>query len=346
MKRWIAVFTAAVMLLLGCGVSAGAVSLEAGKDALIKEFVYGEGPETDGYTLDYRFYSPVTHSGDTTEYPVVIWLHGHSHGQYDGYQIKSNDITNWASEEFQSRFAGTRGAFVVAVRAPENIGISWSEDIIRPLKATIDSFLAENRKNVNPGRIYMGGFSLGGMMTFQMAMAYPEMFAAIFPVCPYITLTENQAQSFAGIPVWMTSGKKDHLVSYSGRIMKNWEAITNTSLVAESCRLSSLSEVCRPDGTAAPSEHYSWEAVTNDMFSANGGAYPYMTTISGTGESISLEYPEGMISWISGFSSDYTTDDTTDTEDSGGKIGILARIKGVFMSIYIIIRNLLRPLFG
>ena len=164
-------------------------------------------------------------------------------------------------------------------------------------------------------------------MTFQMAMAYPEMFAAIFPVCPYITLTENQAQSFAGVPVWMTSGKKDHLVSYSGRIMKNWEAITNTSLVAEI-----------PD--------YSWEAVTNDMFSANGGAYPYMTTISGTGESISLEYPEGMISWLSGFSSDYTTDDTTDTEDSGGKIGILARIKGVFMSIYIIIRNLLRPLFG
>jgi len=327
-------------------VSAGTISLSVGKNNLEKQFAYGEGPKTQGYVLDYRYFSPVNVGGDTTKYPVVIWLHGHSHGQYDGYQIKSNNITNWASDEFQSRFSESGGAYIVAVRAPENIGISWGKDLIEPLKRTIDDFVMKNIDNVNPSKIYAGGFSLGGMMTFEMAMAYPEMFAAIFPVCPYITLNNEDTAKFSDVPVWLTSGKNDHLVSYSGRVMKDWNAIVNTTSVKEISRLSTLEIVCKPDGLPAPSGHYSWEAVTNDMFSNKNSDYPYMKTVSATGEEVKLTYPEGMISWLDGFTSEYTSEDIILSDDNDGSISFFARLKGVFMVIYIFFRNLFRPITG
>ena len=46
----------------------------------------GVGPEKDGYTLDYRYFSPVK-AGDTTKYPLVIWLHGFANGSKPGYQL-------------------------------------------------------------------------------------------------------------------------------------------------------------------------------------------------------------------------------------------------------------------
>ena len=42
-----------------------------------------------------------------------------------------------------------------------------------------------------------------------------------------------------------------------------------------------------------------------DMFSIENGAYPYMTTVNGLGEEVELEYPNGMISWLTSHTSDY-----------------------------------------
>lgn len=348
MKKFVSLSLVFILLFSVFPINAGAISLSDGKTALEKQFEYGEGPKTNGYVLDYRYFSPVKENDDITKYPVVIWLHGHSHGQYDGYQIKSNDITNWASDEFQSRFSESGGAYIVAVRAPEDIGISWDEDeLVAALKNTIDDFVIKNTNNVNPSKIYIGGFSMGGMMTFKMAMAYPEMFAAIFPVCPYITIDNDDAMKFANVPVWLTSGKNDPLVSYTGRVLKDWNAVASTTNVPESCRLSTLERVCEPDGSLAPTAHYSWEAVTNDMFSSTNGDYPYMKTVSATGESIQLTYPDGLISWLDRFSSEYTSEDASSSDlNDEGSISFLARLKGAFMVIYIFFRNLFRPITG
>ena len=45
--------------------------------------------------------------------PLVVWLHGLVSGGYPGRQITKNDISYWASAEFQSRFTGG-GAFILA----------------------------------------------------------------------------------------------------------------------------------------------------------------------------------------------------------------------------------------
>lgn len=339
MKKIIALFLALIMITFSFAIMSQAVSIGGSKEKLIEQFEFGEGPKTGLYSVDYRYYEPETSEG--SKHPLVIWAHGHSHGQYDGYQIRSNDIVNWSSEEYQSR--SENGFYIMAVRAPEHIGISWGDDMVAPLKAAIDDFIEKNREHIDATKIYMGGFSLGGMMSFKMAINYPDMFAAIFPVCPYITISEKDAEKFADVPVWMVAGEKDHLVSYSGTV-ENWKAVCSTSNVPQKCRFSTLSRVCLPDGTRAPTEHYSWEAVTADMFSADNGAYPNMSTVDGNGNDVALSYPEGMISWLTVHSSDYSPE--TEDNDVEPSVNIFNIIKAPFMAIYIIFRNLLRPIFG
>lgn len=348
MKKLVAFFlfvtTLFAFLTLSCY---GAYSIESGKDTLNSQFQYGKGPNTDGYSIDYRFFSPVKEK-DSQKYPLVVWIHGHANGQYDGYQLIPNSISNWSSAEFQERFYPSGGAFIMAVRAPEDKGISWNEELKRPLKSAIDDFIQKNTDSVDTSRIYIGGYSLGGMMTFEMCTEYPEMFAAMFPICPYITPQELEADVFSHIPVWLTSGKTDHLVSYSGKVLKIWDKITNTTNHTESCRLSSLERVCYPDGKSTPTGHYSWEAVTNDMFSNERADYPYMSTVNGKGETVILTYPHGMISWLCQFTSDYKAQqiDTSDTGEDTPRLSIFDYIGMFFTKIYIFFRNLIRPITG
>ena len=49
------------------------------------------------------------------------------------------------------------------------------------------------------------------------------------------------------------------------------------------------------------------------MFSSDNGKYPFMNTIDGTGNKVTLTFPDGMISWLSGFTSDYNGSVATDS---------------------------------
>ncbi len=302
---------------------------------LQEQFVYGEGPETNGYTLDYRYFSPVE-DGDTTKYPLVIWLHGMGDGAEDGAQIKKSDIAFWTSDEFQSRFKGSEGAFILAPRSPEDQGIFWTDNFIYILRVAIDDFIAKNKENIDLSRIYIGGYSMGGKMTLKMAIAYPDLFAAIFPICPALTPSDAQASVIADIPVWITSGVPDPLVNYVLSVKPAWKTIINASNVPESCRFSTLKLVKFPSGNPTSSSHHSWFAVNHDMFSADNGKYPYMSTVDGLGNKVTLTFPDGMISWLSGFTSDYDGAPATDNgnneayEEGKGYLNMFDKILGMF----------------
>lgn len=283
---------------------ANAVSMADEKNALVEQFVSGEGPAVDGYSVDYRYYSPVKEN-DTQKYPLVIWLHGMGDGSADGAQVSKSDISYWSSDEFQSRFEPSGGAFILAARSREEDGIFWDNSMVEPLRAAIDEFIAENKDNVDTTRIYIGGYSMGGKMTLKMAIAYPEMFAAAFPICPAWSPSPELCEKIADLPVWIISSTKDPLVNYYFSVMPTWMKITDASDVPEECRLSTLTKVCYPDGKKTSSSHHAWFAVNHDLFSAENGDYPYLSTVNGNGEEVKLEYPNGMISWLTSHTSDY-----------------------------------------
>lgn len=282
-------------------------------EELQEQFLPGNGPETNGYTIDYRYFSPVKEN-DNTKYPLVIWLHGMGDGAEEGKQVKASDIAFWTSPDFQSRFKDSNGAFIFAPRSLEEDNIYWSDSLIYPLRATIDDFITQNKDNIDLTRIYIGGYSMGGKMTLKMAVAYPEMFAAIFPICPAWSPSVNQAKLISDIPVWLTSGVLDPLVNYFFSVRIGWKNIISVHNAPDSCRFSTLLFVKFPSGNPTSSSHHAWFAVNYDMFSSDNGNYPYMKTVDGNGNKVTLTFPDGMISWLSQYTSSF---DGTLATDSG-----------------------------
>ncbi len=302
-KKFTAVLLA-LLCLLAFPANASAISKDGSIDALKAEFLPGEGPTVGDLFVDYRYFSPVKEN-DTAKYPLIIWLHGMGDGSEEGKQVQKSNIAYWASDEFQARFDPVGGAFIFAPRSREEKAKFWDNDLIEPLKAAIDDFIAKNRDNIDVTRIYVGGYSMGGKMTLKMAVAYPEMFAAIFPICPAWSPSEEQLSLIADIPVWVTSSTRDPLVSYYLAVTPTWQRLINVSNVKADCRFSTLTKVCYHDGQKTQSSHHAWFAVNYDMFSLDGGDYPYMSIVNGLGEEIKLTYPDGMISWLTQYTSDY-----------------------------------------
>ena len=235
-------------------------------------------------------------------------------GAEPGRPVEKSNIAYWASDEFQARFKPAGGAFILAARSREEDNIFWGNSMIAPLRAAIDEFIAKNKDNVDLSRIYVGGYSMGGKMTLKMAIAYPEMFAAAFPICPAWSPSDELCALLKGTPVWITSSTRDPLVNYYMGVTPTWERIIAASDVAEDCRLSTLTKVCFEDGKKTDSSHHAWFAVNHDMFSAENGDYPYMSTVNGKDETVKLTHPDGMISWLTSHTSNY---DGTPIEGKG-----------------------------
>ncbi len=312
MKKFLSLLLA-LIFVISIPVSVSAVSLSDGTTALKNQFKFGEGPKAGGYSVDYRYFSPVK-SGSKTKYPLVIWLHGNKNGSYDGEQIY--DLINWSSSDFQKRFTPAKGAFILAPRSREELEFNWdSEEMMAPLKAAVDSFIEKNKANIDLNRIYIGGFSMGGMMTFKMLMEYPDMFAAAFAYSPATYLTKSMAKKFKNVPVWITACNQDPTVDYDFLTINSWKSITSSSKVKSECRLSTMTQVCYPDGSKADSNHYTWLSARYDMFSSKGGNYPNMSTVNGNGGKVTLTYPNGMISWLTAHTSSFAAD--SDDSSSG-----------------------------
>ncbi len=311
----------AVVLALMCVVSlpltASALSIEGGIEPLMAQFVAGEGPTVGDYSVDYRYFSPVKEA-DTTKYPLVVWLHGMGDGAEEGKQVTKSEIAYWASDEFQARFKPAGGAFILAARSREEDGKFWDNDMLEPLRAAIDDFIVKNKANIDTTRIYIGGYSMGGKMTLKMSVAYPEMFAAAFPICPAWSVPSEYAPLLSELPLWITSSRRDPLVNYYLAVTPTWQRLMAASDVAEDCRFSTLTKVCYATGKKTSSSHHAWFAVNYDMFTTENADYHYMTTVNGVGEAVELTYPDGMISWLSQFTSDY---DGTPCEGKGNLEG-------------------------
>lgn len=313
-------------LLLACSFSLSSFAKYDELQSLKELFVFGKGPETEGYSIDYRYYSPVK-EGDTTKYPLVIWLHGMGDGAYDGRQVERSNIAYWASDDFQSRFKNAGGAFILAARSVEEQQLYWTDSLIFPLRSAIDDFISKNAENIDVKRIYVGGYSMGGKMTLKMAAAYPEMFAAAFPICPAWVPGEEAAKVLGDTPIWLTSGVPDPLVNYFTWVTPTWNYLVSYSNNPESLRFSSLSVVTYESGIPTSSAHHSWFSVNHDMFSEKNGNYPFMSTVDGNGKKLELTYPDGMISWLSGFESSFDGSAATDSgneavKTNGAKSGI------------------------
>lgn len=345
MKKFISLLLVFI-IAFGASLAVNAVDLRDQVKALRESFVAGEGPVAGDYSVEYMYYSPVE-KNDNKKYPLVIWFHGLGDGTYNGEQVDKNYMAFWASEEFQSRFGSVDGAFIIAPRTREELGNNWENSMILPVRAAIDDFIAKNKNNIDLSRIYVGGYSMGGKMTYKMAVAYPEMFAAIFPICPAWSPSVEQYKLIKDIPIWLTSSKNDPIVNYDMSVAPGWDKICEVSTVPADCRFTTLSSARMGDGSLCSSGHAAWFAVNNDMFSYDDKAYPDSSTVNAKGEKVEFKSPNGMISWLYSHTSDYDGAKATDMGnlEGQGEGGIMVLIFDYFHYVIEFLKKIL-AIFG
>lgn len=286
------------LLLFGavCALEGSAVSYSEGMTALRNQFIHGETTY-----FDYACYSPVKDE-DFQKYPLVVWLHGNSSGDYPGHQLNNCDIAMWSSEEYQSRFKDTGGAFIFLPRCPTNkLTVAW-EGKQTPLKYTIDQFISENYHYIDTDRIYVGGYSMGGKMATIMASNYADFFAAAFLLSPVYSPSNSELDALANTPVWLAYCKNDNYPSLSQiNVRSNWLYLTGVSNVPEKLRLSTFDGIYRPDGSYCGRDevHNTWNAACYDFLMNDSSQYKDMDVVDGLGNKVKLSGTNGLISWLS-----------------------------------------------
>lgn len=93
---------------------------------------------------------------------------------------------------------------VVSPQCPVNQ--RWSPEILKEL---LDDIIERYRADRN--RIYLTGLSMGGFGTWDLSMKYPEMFAALAPICG--GGDPSQVGKIKHIPIWVFHGAKDPVVT-------------------------------------------------------------------------------------------------------------------------------------
>lgn len=317
-----------------------ALPLSAGIEALRGQFQLDVSEKYNQYELDYAYYSPVG-KNDNDKYPVVIYLHGIGHGSYFGSQLDDSDMAYWASRELQSKWKDTDGAYILLPRCPEDEAQYWNKSFVEPLHTLIDSFISKHEKNIDKTRIFIGGSSAGGEMTWDMAIAYPEYFAGIFPLAATGTRTSDDIAQVKDVAIWLFSSKLDPLVNYYTNVLPTWNNISKLNSNPENCRLSSFGTVINPDGTKADSNHRLYATISYDFLTVDGKPYPNVETTDGTGKIISFKNGEGIISWMSEIHSSFSADDSQNTTELGSLQLIIIRFRNIIMKMANVIQKLL-----
>jgi len=150
--------------------------------------------------LEYLLFLPEEvgqHPGK--KWPLILFLHGAGERGDDLDLVKRHGIAKVVEAQPDFPF------IAVSPQCPE--GSMWWEHT-RTLKAILDKVISEYA--VDEQRIYLTGLSMGGYGTWSLAMAYPNLFAAIAPICGG-GLSEF-TQDLRHVPVWAFHGAEDAAV--------------------------------------------------------------------------------------------------------------------------------------
>jgi predicted peptidase len=168
--------------------------------------------------LDYSYFF----NEDAEEpLPLVVFFHGGGQGNDIYTPIRfSNGGTVWANPENQEKYPAH-------VLAPRN---ATTVDSMHKVKAVIDGMIEDGK--VDPNRVYITGFSMGGGSTWTFLRTYPEFAAAAAPLCPAggPNSVEN-ALKVANLPLWTFVDAEDFLYNSVVNTDRTYSPYWNDSLL-------------------------------------------------------------------------------------------------------------------
>jgi predicted peptidase len=140
------------------------------------------------------------------KYPVILFLHGSGETGTDGVAQSKQGIGN-AIRKHEKTFP-----FLTVM--PQSHDRTWKADSKDGKRAIAILDAAMKEYDGDPKRTYLTGLSMGGMGAWSFAIAYPERWAAIVPICG--RGDTSQAAKIAKIPCWDFHGGADTTVPTEG----------------------------------------------------------------------------------------------------------------------------------
>lgn len=151
--------------------------------------------------LHYWLYLPESPAGE--KLPMILYLHGFSHsGSNLGDVLRGGlPLEIEAGREIN--------AAVVSPQCPS--GDIWpSAKMVDQLSELVQEMTA--LYPVDPQRVTLTGFSMGGDGTWWLGAAHPELFAALAPVASWYNKT-GELCVLNEMPIWDFQGENDGIVS-------------------------------------------------------------------------------------------------------------------------------------
>jgi predicted peptidase len=148
----------------------------------------------------FLLYLPESYGKEKKTWPLVLFLHGAGERGTDIELVKKHGPPALVE-------AGESFPFILlSPQCP--LDEYWS---VPALKALLDRILESY--DVDRSRIYLTGMSMGGNGTWRLALKYPDLFAALAPVCGW-----GDAERVAvlnNVPAWVFHGMKDPVIPFS-----------------------------------------------------------------------------------------------------------------------------------
>lgn len=153
--------------------------------------------------LPYLLALPSGNAAKEEPLPLLLFLHGMGERGRDLTLLPRHGIPKLLAEGRQLPF------LVVAPQCPETS--FWTEET-EALKALLDHI--QKTHPVDPRRIYITGLSMGGFGTLEMALRYPDLFAAAIPICGGIGSVYGRIHlpRLKNLPLWLFHGAQDTVV--------------------------------------------------------------------------------------------------------------------------------------
>jgi len=158
---------------------------------------------------------------DSTSWPVILFLHGAGERGSDGLLQTTVGLAP-AIRQAPARFP----AITVLPQAPEDS--QWvgapADAALLALRQTMAEFRTDS------DRVYLTGLSMGGHGVWYLAYRHPDLFAAIAPICGWITELAGfrgsvpvvppdsgspvpaLARHLRSVPIWIFHGEMDGTV--------------------------------------------------------------------------------------------------------------------------------------
>ena len=162
-------------------------------------------------TVNYRFLKP-KNLDKSKKYPLILVFHGSG-------AIGTNNTSQmgvlskmWLSAENREKYP----TYVLSPQFPirssnyhldetRNVNVSESNEYLDLVLKSLDSLII--KENIDPNRIYVMGFSMGGATTSNAISKRPDLFAAAINVSGISQF--DQIKELQKMPIWIVHGSLD-----------------------------------------------------------------------------------------------------------------------------------------